>query len=45
MAAISPGTLPAPANAKLERIPTPKAVSDAFKRLVAGLPPEPRTRL
>jgi hypothetical protein len=25
-------------------IPTPKAVSDAFARIAAGLPPEPRKR-
>ena len=35
--------LQGPANAKqLERIPTPKAVSDAFARIAAGLPPEPQ---
>ena len=46
MAPIAPGALQGPANAKaLERIPTPKAVSDAFARIAAGLPPEPRKRL
>ena len=37
---------PRPGNTReLERIPTPKAVSDAFARIAAGLPPEPRKRL
>ena len=30
---------------ELQHIPTPKAVSDAFQRIVDGLPPEPRKRL
>jgi hypothetical protein len=32
-------------KARVERIPTPKAVSEAFRRVVDGLPPEPRKRL
>jgi hypothetical protein len=30
---------------QVERIPTPKAVVDAFQRVIDGLPPEPRKRL
>jgi len=40
--ALKPGKAPAKA---IETIPTPQAVSDAFQRIVDGLPPEPRKRL
>ena len=33
------------ARARVEHIPVPKAVADAFERAAAGLPPEPRRRL
>ena len=29
----------------IKLIPTPRAVSEAFRRAAAGLPPEPRKRL
>ena len=45
MAAKPPATLQRRQSTTLERIPTPKAVSDAFARIAAGLPPEPRKRL
>ena len=43
--AIKSGAAGMVAGAAIEHIPTPKAVSDAFARAAAGLPPEPRRRL
>ena len=36
---------PRSTKAAIGHIPTPKSVSDAFARIAAGLPPEPRKRL
>ena len=46
MAAVAPSAIPSPGKQQaIERIPTPKAVSDAFAAAAAGLAPEPRKRL